>query len=67
MGDIEFGKCDICGKEGQLKRKYYYYDIDCTCCMTAEKMHFEIVRFCPDCTPRPPYMIQAMMTPAVES
>lgn len=24
MGGIEFGKCEICGKETQLERTYFY-------------------------------------------
>ena len=25
MGESEFGKCDICGKETELDRTYFYY------------------------------------------
>ena len=44
--DIEFGKCDICGKETCLNRKYYYYDIKCEC---HSPQHFELVCYCDDC------------------
>ena len=50
-GDIEVGKCDVCGKEAQLDREYYHYDIKCEC---HGPQHFEIVRHCKDCTPKPP-------------
>ena len=29
MGAIEFGTCDICGKETELERTYFYYPIHC--------------------------------------
>ena len=31
MGGIEFGTCDICGKEAELERTYFYYPIHCEC------------------------------------
>lgn len=31
MADIEFGKCDICGKEAALSRTYFIYRMEsCT-------------------------------------
>lgn len=33
MGDIEFAKCDVCGQEAPVSRKYYYYDVKCDCCI----------------------------------
>lgn len=58
MNFVEYGKCDVCGKEGTLKRKYYYYDIKCDCCLNGGKReHFEIVRYCEKCKPTPPYEI----------
>ena len=64
--DAEYGKCDICGKDSVLSRKEYYYDIDCECCMTAGKRHFEIVRFCSNCKPKPPRRIEVTIRPSWE-
>ncbi len=46
MGDIEVGRCDICGNSEQLTRKYYHYEINCQC---HGPKHFEIVK-CSNCT-----------------
>lgn len=64
MGDGEYGKCDMCGKESTLNRKYYHYDIDCECCMSPDKRHFQIVRYCESCTPKPPHRISVSMRPS---
>ena len=52
-GEIEWGKCEICGKEGPLERTYFYYPIHCECCGSkdkdGQKMHFEMVRHCDGC------------------
>lgn len=61
MNENEYGTCDICGKEGVLNRKYYHYPIDCECC--GGTTHFEIVRYCQNCTPVPPYRISVITTP----
>ena len=66
MGDVEFGKCDICGMETQLSRKYYRYDIKCTCCNSENDPHFEIVKYCHNCEPRPPRSIKAWVKPMTE-
>lgn len=50
MGDIEMGFC--CGKEAQIHRKYYHYDLICTCC--GGNTHFEIVYYCNNCSPKEP-------------
>lgn len=61
--DIEIGTCKFCGAENvPLQRKYYYYNIDCECC-GKEGYHFEIVKHCKDCTPRPPRIITVEMKP----
>lgn len=60
MGDIEKGKCDICGNESQLSRKYYYYDINCQC---HGPKHFEIVRHCRSCKPKPPETTTVYINP----
>lgn len=53
MGDIEVGRCKICGKEDiPINRKYYHYDIKCEC---HSPQHFEIVYHCNDCEPKEPY------------
>lgn len=51
MGDIENGKCQICGAEGQINRKYYHYGIRCEC---HSPQHFEIVFHCNSCEPVEP-------------
>lgn len=51
-GEIEVGRCDICGEVKPLRRKYYHYDIKCDC---HSPKHFEIVMHCNNCEPRPPY------------
>ena len=48
---IEFGKCDICGKEDNLIRTYFEYDIKCDC---HSPRHFELVVHCKDCIPSMP-------------
>jgi hypothetical protein len=50
-GNIEFGKCPICGKELPLQRTYWYYDIECECCAPH---HFEFRHHCKDCIPIEP-------------
>lgn len=51
-GDIEYGRCEICGESASLTRKYYHYDIKCDC---HHPNHFELVRHCSKCTPKPPF------------
>ena len=48
---IEHGKCDVCGKEGPVKRTYYHYDILCEC---HSPSHFELVKHCENCMPVEP-------------
>lgn len=59
-GEIEIDYCDICHKKTQVQRKYYHYNVACECCGTN---HFEIVRYCKDCVPRPPHRISAIVLP----
>lgn len=61
MSDCESGTCDICNKESILDRKYYYYDIKCDCCNNKDSDHFEIVKYCSECIPRPPKKISVFM------
>lgn len=51
MIQAEHGKCDMCGKDKNLRRAYYYYGIKCEC---HSPEHFEMVRHCGDCHPEPP-------------
>lgn len=50
-GDIEFGKCPVCGEKKQLLRTTYYYGIKCEC---HSPEHFEIAWHCKDCVPKEP-------------
>ena len=51
MGEMEFGKCQICGEDKPLTRTYYHYDIKCEC---HSPNHFEFVIHCKDCVPKEP-------------
>lgn len=57
-GEVEVSTCDICKKEAVVSRKYYHYPIECECCNGP---HFEIVRNCKDCEPKPPNKIVAVV------
>ena len=65
MGAIEFGKCEVCGKETQLERTYFYYPIHCECCgcvdEKGQKMHFELVCHCRDCPAPVPSIIHPVL------
>lgn len=50
-GEIEFDKCEVCGKETELQRTYFRYDVKCEC---HSPNHFELVRHCIDCVPEEP-------------
>lgn len=52
MGEQELDVCSCCGKKTVVMRKYYHYSVDCDCC--NGDTHFEIVKHCENCTPRPP-------------
>jgi len=61
-GEGEYGRCDCCGKDKGLNRKYFYYDVKCDCCGGASKNeHFVIVRYCKDCVPIPPSRIKIVL------
>lgn len=53
MGDCEYGKCEICGKDNNLIRTYFHYNIKCDC---HSPMHFEMIRHCQDCIPKEPIL-----------
>lgn len=61
MGEIEVDYCDFCHQKTQIERKYYHYPINCECC--GGQYHFEYVRYCKDCKPRPPKRISAIVEP----
>jgi hypothetical protein len=50
-GSVEYGKCEICGKETNLQRTYFNYKIKCEC---HSPNHFDLVRHCKDCKPQKP-------------
>jgi hypothetical protein len=54
MGAMEYGKCEVCGKETGLQRTYWKYDLQCEC---HSPLHFEFVRHCKDCKPQEPKQI----------
>ena len=52
MGDVEIGTCDICMLNNtELSRKYYYYDIECECCVGK---HSAYCKYCKNCSPEEP-------------
>lgn len=51
MGQVEFGRCDICHNDNNLERTYFRYDIKCEC---HSPYHFELIRHCSDCIPKEP-------------
>lgn len=65
MGEIEFGKCEICGKEAPLERTYFYYPIHCECCGSkdenGQKQHFVMVVHCKDCPAPMPKEIHPLL------
>lgn len=65
-GAIEHDTCDICWTEGPVSRKYYHYDIKCSCCNNQTDDHFEIVKYCKNCKPKPPDEITVMVDPKYE-
>lgn len=70
MGEIEFGKCDICGKEAPLSRTYFIYDIHCECCGCKEdgrNMHFKFVRHCKNCVPDIPQSIEPFVKSKIDN
>lgn len=64
-GEIEYGKCEICGNEGPLERTYFYYPVHCDCCgskdRNGQKRHFVMVRHCERCAPAIPRNIKVRL------
>jgi hypothetical protein len=61
---VEISKCDICGEVRPVNREYYYYDIACECCHASNEgknVHFEIVRYCNKCIPKPPANVKVSL------
>lgn len=55
-GELEEGKCSVCGeKDVVVSRKYYHYNVECECC--NGNTHFEIVYHCDGCKPKRPRKI----------
>jgi len=50
-------------KDTQLNRKYYKYDIKCNCCNGEFDNHFEIIKYCNNCEPKPPEKISVNIKP----
>ena len=46
MGDINYGTCEKCGKEGQLNRIYEKFSFPCEC---HSPQHFLMHDLCDDC------------------
>lgn len=70
MGSQEFGKCEICGKEANLTRTYFKYDIHCQCCGCKEDgrdMHSELVCHCKDCVPDVPRVIKPLLMSKIDN
>lgn len=56
-GDINYGKCQCCGKKAPLTRTYFYYDIECECCgckHNGKNIHFQFIEHCNTCIPKKP-------------
>lgn len=50
MSDMEFGKCEVCGKDNvPLFRTYFNYDIPGIKCTCHSPNHFVVIRHCCDC------------------
>ena len=68
MGECEFGKCEICGKEAILDRTYFYYPIHCECCGSKDErgqdQHFEMIAHCKNCIPEIPKEIHPLLKDA---
>jgi hypothetical protein len=49
------GRCDVCGKDEELTRTYFYYPIKCEC---HSPNHFELRQHGKDCIPKEPIYTQ---------
>lgn len=48
MGDMPWGRCKYCKKEGPLIITYFKFPILCNCCGPT---HFEKIEHCSECEP----------------
>lgn len=57
-GGCEIGTCQICNKADKvLIRKYYYYPVECGCCIVKNEnkaVHAQYVAHCAECKPKRP-------------
>ena len=58
-GEMEWGTCPSCKKEGPINRTYYHYAIKCEC---HSPTHFEIVYHCNECEPQEPKTTKLVMS-----
>jgi hypothetical protein len=64
-GSMEYGKCEVCGKEGTLVRTYFEYPIKCEC---HWPQHFVLVRHHRDCIPKEPsYTLVSLKTETLKN
>lgn len=59
MGDIEYGRCDVCGTDGNVTRTYFFFPIACECCGPT---HFVMKRHCLGCTPSMPLTLDVRIS-----
>lgn len=59
MGDVEYGRCDVCKADRPLTRTYFYFPIACECCGPT---HFIMKRHCHTCTPDMPLIIDVRIS-----
>ena len=63
-GCCEVAECAMCGTMGPVVRTYYYYEeIRCECCNGDGSPHFEFVRHCNGCEPKPPIRVTVTAKP----
>ena len=61
MGHVEFGRCDVCKKDGPLVRTYWHYPIACEC---HGPTHNEMRRHCNTCVPQTPLYTEITVSTA---
>jgi hypothetical protein len=58
-GEVEYGKCEVCGKEAILQRTTFRYPIKCEC---HSPYHFEMFSHCKDCIPKEPVETKVLLS-----
>lgn len=66
-GNNEYGVCRFCNTVGNVNRKYYRYDVKCDCCNSKNDYHFEYVKHCNSCEPKPPTKITVHLEPLADN